>query len=355
MKAIVFREYGPPDVLQVCEVEKPASKDNEVLIRVHAATVATGDCELRSFTFPLWIWMPLRIWMGLIKPRKQILGQDLAGEIEATGKDVKQFRKGDKVYAAATDFGAHAEYKCLPSTDPIAIMPANISYGEAASIPTGGYNALHFLRKANIKEGQKVLINGAGGAIGVMAVQLAKYYGAHVTGVDSTGKLDMLRRIGADHVVDFTKEDFTKTGETYDVIFDVAGKSPFSRSVRALRENGYYLLGNPRLLQILRGLWTSMTSSKKVVFEFASPTPENLDFLRELIEAGKIKPVIDRAYPLEQIAEAHTYVDTGRKKGNVVITMEASVMAALRFSKSGKWQDLHPVTPRSWSRFVQLP
>ena len=324
MKAILFTKYGPPDVLELRELEKPTPKDNEVLIRVYAATVSAGDCELRSFTFPIWIWLPLRIMMGLIKPKRQILGQELAGEIEAKSKDVKRFKKGDKVYAATTDFdfGAHAEYKCLPSTGPIAIMPANISYAEAASIPVGGYNALHFLRKANIEKGQRVLINGAGGAIGVMGIQLAKYFGAHVTGVDSTEKLDMLRRIGADHVVDYTKEDFTRTGETYDVIFDIAGKSPYSRSVRSLRENGYYLLGNPRLLSMLRGLWTSATSSKKVVFAFAEPTPENLDFLRELIETGKMVPVVDKTYPFKQIAEAHTYVDTGRKKGSVVITME---------------------------------
>ncbi len=321
MKAIIFREYGPPNVLQVCEIEKPTPKDSEVSIRVHAATVSAGDCEIRSFTFPLWLWLPVRIMMGLLKPKKQILGQELAGEIEAIGKDVRQFSKGDKVYAASTDFGAYAEYKCLPSTGPIAIMPSNLSYAEAASIPTGGYNALHFLRKANITKGQRVLINGAGGSIGVMGIQLAKYFGAHVTGVDSADKLDMLRGIGADHVVDYTKEDFTKTGETYDVIFDIAGKSPFSRSVRALRENGYYLLGNPRLLSMLRGLWTSATSTKKVVLAFAEPKPENLDFLRELIEAGKVKPVIDRTYPLEQIAEAHTYVETGRKKGSVAITI----------------------------------
>ena len=322
MKAILFKEYGPPDVLQLCEIDKPTPKDNEVLIRVCAATVSAGDCEIRSFTFPLWLWLPVRIMMGLVRPRRQILGQELAGEIEAIGKDVTQFKKGDKVYAASTNFGAYAEYKCLPSTDPISIMPANISYAEAASIPTGGYNALHFLRKANVREGQRVLINGAGGSIGVMAIQLAKHYGAHVTGVDSADKLDMLRSIGADHVVDFTKEDFTKTGDTYDVIFDIAGKSPFSRSVRALRENGYYLLGNPRLLPMLRGLWVSMTSAKKVIFAFAEPKPENLDFLRGLIEAEKIKPVIDRTYPLEQIAKAHAYVDTGRKKGSVAITIE---------------------------------
>ena len=264
---------------------------------------------------------------GLRKPKRiTILGQELAGEIESVGKDVKLFKKGDQVFATTGfGFGAYAEYKCLPEEPKmgvLAIKPVNMTYEEAAAVPTGGLEALHFLRKGNIQSGQKVLIIGAGGSIGTFAVQLARYFGAEVTGVDSTGKLDMLRSIGADHVIDYTQEDFTKSGETYDVIFDVMGKSSFSGSIRSLKQNGRYLLGNPGLSQMVRGRWTSMRSSKKVIIGAANQKNEDLVFLKELIEAGKIKSVIDRRYPLEQIAEAHRYVDTGQKKGNVVITVE---------------------------------
>ena len=323
MKAIVYHKYGSPEVLNLEEVPKPTPKDDEVLIRIHAATVTAGDCEARSFTFPIWFWLPLRIMMGLSKPRSPILGQELSGEIESVGKDVKLFSKGDKVFAPTDlSFGSYAEYKCMREEKTLAIKPVNMTYEEAAAVPIGGLNALHFLRKANIQSGEKVLINGASGNIGIFAVQLAKYFGAEVTGVDSTGKLDTLRSIGADHVVDYTQEDFTKNGETYNVIFDVVGRSSFSRSVRSLKQNGRYLLANPRLLPMIRGLWTSMISGKKVIFEFASYKTEDLVFLRELIEAGKMKSVIDRRYPLEQVPEAHRYVDKGNKKGNVVITVE---------------------------------
>ena len=320
MKAIVYTEYGPPDVLQLKEVEKPVPKDNEVLIKIHATTVTAGDTEIRRFKFPILFWLPLRIYIGLIRPRRPILGQELAGEIEAVGKDVKLFRKGDQVFGPSGS-GAYAEYTCLPSIYAMAIKPVNMTFEEAATVPTGGLNALHFLRKGNIQRGEKVLINGAAGTIGTFAVQLAKYFGAEVTGVDSTGKLDMLRTIGADQVIDYTKEDFTKSGETYDVIFDVVGKSSFSRSVRSLKQNGRYILAIPELSRMVRGLWTSMISSKKVITGLASEKTEDLIFLKELIEAGKIKSVIDRRYPLEQIAEAHSYVEKGHKKGNVVITV----------------------------------
>ena len=329
MKAIVYTKYGPPDVLQLKEVEKPTPKDNEVLIRIYATTVTAGDCELRRLKFPIWLWLPMRIYVGLRKPKRiTILGQELAGEIESVGKDVKLFKIGDQVFGT-TGFGmgTYAEYKCLPEEPKemeglLAIKPANMTYEEAAAVPTGGLNALHFLRKGNIQSGQKVLINGAGGSIGTFAVQLAKSFGAEVTGVDSTRKLDMLRSIGADQVIDYTQEDFTKSGQTYDVIFDVVGKSSFSRSVRSLKQNGRYLLANPGLSQMVRGLWTSIRSSKKVIFGAASQKTEDLIFLKELIEAGKIKSVIDRRYPLEQIPEAHRYVDKGHKKGNVVISVE---------------------------------
>ncbi len=323
MKAIVYTEYGPPDVLQLKEVERPTPSDNEVLIRIDATTATAADCELRSLKLPIWLRLPIRIYLGLIRPRNKILGQELAGEIEAVGKDVKRFRKGDQVFAwTGLGLGAYAEYTCLPEEGMLAIKPANMTYEEAAAVPIGGLNALHFLRKGNVQSGQKVLINGAGGSIGTFAVQLARYFGAEVTAVDSTWKLDMLRSIGADQVIDYTQEDFTKNGETYDVIFDVVGKSSFTRSVRSLKHNGRYLLANPRLSQMVRGLWTSRSSSKKVIFGAASEKTEHLIFLKELIEAGKIQSVIDRRYPLEHIAEAHRYVDTGHKKGHVVIAVE---------------------------------
>jgi NADPH:quinone reductase-like Zn-dependent oxidoreductase len=248
------------------------------------------------------------------------MGQELAGEIESVGQDVKRFKKGDQVFAAAGfGFGAHAEYKCLSEDGVLVIKPVNMTYEEAAAVPVGGLEALHFLRRANIQSGQKALINGAGGSIGTFAVQLAKYFGAEVTGVDSTGKLDMLRSIGADYVMDYTQHDFTRSGKTYDVILDVMGKSSFSRGIRSLKPNGYYLLLNAGLSQMVRGRWTAMTSSKQVVMGAASQRREDLIFLKELIEAGKIKSVIDRCYPLEQTAEAHRYVETGQKRGNVVI------------------------------------
>jgi NADPH:quinone reductase-like Zn-dependent oxidoreductase len=323
MKAIVCTKYGPPDVLQLKEVEKPTPKGNEVLIRIYAATVTAGDCELRRFKMPIWLWLPLRVYMGLRRPRKKILGQELAGEIESVGRDVTLFRKGDQVFAATGFvFGAYAEYVCLPGTHVMAAKPANMTYEEAAGVPVGGLNALFFLRKANIRSGQKVLVNGAGGSIGTFAIQLAKSLGAEVTGVDSTGKLDMLRSIGADKAIDYTQQDFTKSGETYDVIFDVVGKSSFSRSIRCIRKDGAYLLANPGLSERVRGLWASITSSKRVTTALASESAEDLIFLKELIEAGKLKPVIDRRYPLDQTAKAHRYVESGHKKGNVVITVE---------------------------------
>jgi len=327
MKAIVWTKYGPPDVLKLKEVEKPVPQDNEVLVKIFATTVTAGDCEMRSLNFPLFLKLPMRMYNGYRKPKKiAILGQELAGQIESTGKNVTLFKEGDQVFAA-TDFslGAYAEYKCIPSESKdtvLAIKPSNMTYEEAASIPVGGLEALHFLRKGNVGKGQKILINGAGGSIGTMAIQLAKYFGAEVTGVDSRDKLDMLLSIGADQVIDYSREDFTRSGEKYDVIFDVVGKSPFSRSKRSLKEKGFYLIANPGLSYMIGALWTSMTSSKKVILWTSSRKYEDLIFLKELAEAGRIKPVIDRRYLLEQISEAHTYVEAGQKKGNVVITVE---------------------------------
>ncbi len=326
MKAIVLTKFGPPEVLQLKEVEKPAPKDNEVLVKIKATTVFAGDCELRGLKVPVEFRLPFWIYMSFIRPKPVILGQELAGEIESVGKNVNRFKAGDPVFAA-TGFGlgAYAEYKCMPEESgamggALAIKPANITFTEAAAVPVGGLEALHFIRQANIQRGQKVLINGAGGSIGTMAVQLAKVGGAQVTAVDSTGKLDMLRSIGADHVIDYTQEDFTRRGQAYDVIFDVVGKSRFSKSLRALKQNGRYLLGNPGLSQRFRARLT-FASGKRIIYGAGSQRAEDLMFLKELIEEGKIKPVIDRQYPLERMVEAHRYVDTGRKKGNVVITV----------------------------------
>ena len=328
MKAIVWTKYGPPDVLELREVETPVPKDNEVRLRIYATTVTAGDCEMRSLKFPIYLSLPLRIWLGFFKPRANTYPwSELSGEIESIGKDVRLFRKGDQVFGATgLRFGTNAEFICLledaeAMEGSLAIKPRNMTYEEAATVPFGGQDALHFLRKGNIQSGQKVLINGAGGSIGTFAIQLAKYFGAEVTAVDSTEKLDMLRSIGADHVIDYTREDFTKNGQTYDVIFDVVGKISLSRAERLLKQNGTFLLANPGPSQLVRGLWIRATSSKKVIVQPASGTTKDLIFLKELIEAGKIRTVIDRRYPLEQIAEAHRYVETGQKQGNVVITV----------------------------------
>ncbi|MGA7732474.1 MAG: NAD(P)-dependent alcohol dehydrogenase [Chloroflexia bacterium] len=325
MKAIVLTKFGPPDVLQLQEVAKPAPKDNEVLIRICATTVTAGESEIRGLKVPLVFRLPIRIYFGLIRPKPVILGQELAGEIEAVGKDVTRFRKGDQVTGwCGFRLGAYAEYACLSGKGVMAIKPSNMTYEEAATLPIGGLDAAYLLRKANIESGQKVLVIGAGGSIGTYAVQIAKHFGAIVTGVDSTRKLDMLRSIGADHVVDRTQEDFTRRGETYDVIFDVVGKNSFSRTVRLLTPNGRYLMANPRLSMQVRGRWISRRSSKKFIpwaSRTASEYTEDFNFLKELIEAGKIRAVIDRSFPLEQTAEAHRYVETVRKKGHVVITV----------------------------------
>jgi NADPH:quinone reductase-like Zn-dependent oxidoreductase len=319
MKAIVWTRYGAPEVLKLQEVEKPTPKANEVLIRIHATTVTAGDCEARSFTIPLLFWLPFRLYMGLTRPRVKILGQELAGVVESAGTAVTQHKPGDQVLAPTLmRFGAYAEYICLPETYVVS-KPSAMSYEEAATIPTGGMNSLHFLRKAHVRAGESVLINGAGGSIGTYAVQIAKALGAEVTCVDSTAKLDMLRSLGADHVVDYTQADFTRNGETYDVIVDVVGKSSFSSCIRSLKPNGRYVLGNPSLSGIIRGLWASRTTDKQVIFEPAGFKPEDYAFLKGLIEAGTVKPVIDRCYTLDQVAEAHDYVERGHKAGNVII------------------------------------
>ena len=319
MKAIVCTKYGPPDVLKLIEVEKPVPKDNEVLIRIHASTVAAGDIRLRSFTWATWFWLPGRIMYGLRRPRKKIPGNELSGEIEDKGKDVTQFKKGDQIFGITWTInfgGANAEYICLRENE-VAIKPVNMSFEEAAAVPIGCLTALVLLRKGKIQRGQKILIYGASGSVGTFAVQLAKYFGAEVTGVCSTANIEMVRSLGADKVVDYTKGDFTKSNQTYDFIFDAVIKTSFLKCKSSLTPKGVFITVD---FPLLTALWTSIIGRRKIVFGLANKI-EDLIFLKKLIEEGKIISVIDRVYPLEQTAEAHNYVEKGHKKGNLVITM----------------------------------
>jgi NADPH:quinone reductase-like Zn-dependent oxidoreductase len=322
MKAIVHTKYGPPDELQLKEVQKPVPKENEVLIKIQATTVTTTDCNARNFTFvPKSFMFFARLVFGFKKPKINILGIDLAGEIEAVGKDVKLFKKGDQVFGSpGTKFGAHAEYVCVPEDGALAIKPASISWEEAAAISLAGNTALFFIRDlAKIQTGQKILIHGASGAIGTYAVQLAKYYGAEVTGVCSATNAEMVKSLGADKVIDYTKEDFTKTDERYDFVFDVVGKTTFLQCKGILKQKGIYLENNLELKDILIMMWRSLVGGKKIKGGVSIESAENLNFFIELIESGKLKPVIDRTFPLEKTAEAFRYVELGHKKGNVII------------------------------------
>ncbi len=319
MKAIVYTKFGPADVLKLKDVARPTPTDTEILIRIYATTVAVEDPGIRAHPG----------LNGFLKPKKSILGFYLAGQVEAAGKNVKRFKKGDQVYGntGLGLLGAYAEYICMPEDGALVIKPANISYEEAASLPNGALTALPFLRdQGNIQSGQKVLIYGGSGAVGTSAIQIAKFFGAKVTGVCSTTNLEMVKSLGADEVIDYTKEDFTKNGQTYDIIFDTVGKSSFSRCKDSLTGNGIYLTTVPSPATFLQMLWTSKAGGKKVRIAATGLRPANektkeLIFLNSLIEAGKIKAVIDRIYPLEQIVEAHRYVEAGHKKGNVVITI----------------------------------
>jgi NADPH:quinone reductase-like Zn-dependent oxidoreductase len=316
MKAIVYTKFGPPEVLQLQEVEKPTPKANEVLIKIYATTVVKEDPDMRSAPG----------FNGFLKPRNPILGQELAGEVESIGKDVTRFKPGDQVFGFDM-FGAYAEYKCMPENGALSIKPVNLSYEEAASIPNGALTALPFLRdKANIQSGQSVLIYGASGSVGSAAVQLAKYYGAKVTGVCSTANVEWVKSLGADQAIDYTKEDFTENGKTHDIIFDTVGKCSFSKSKGSLSNEGIYLTTVPTPAIMFQALWTAKSGGKKVKFAAAGLRParekiQDLAFLTTLIEAANLKPVIDRRYPLEHMAEAHRYVGQGHKKGNVVITV----------------------------------
>ena len=319
-----MNDMGRPMFCELKEVAKPTPKDNEVLIKIHATTVTSGDWRVRSLDVPVGFGLISRLVFGVLRPRQPILGTELAGEIESVGKEVSKFKVGDQVFAfSGAGMGCHAEYKCMPEDGAVALKPPNLTYDEAAAISFGGTTALDFFRRGKLQSGESVLVNGASGGVGTAAVQLARHFGADVTGVCSTANVELVRSLGATHVIDYTKEDFTRNGETYDVIVDTVGTAPFSRSKDSLKEGG-------RLLQVLGGLpdmlripWVSMTSSKKIIAGPATERAEDLRFLAELAQAGEFKPVIDRRYPFEQIAEAHRYVDTGRKKGNVVITLGA--------------------------------
>ena len=322
MKAIVCASYGSPDVLQLKEVAKPAPKDNEVLIKTYATTVTSADWRVRSLNVPTGFGLIMRLVFGISKPRQPILGSELAGVVESVGKAVRKFKVGDQVFAFSDALmGCHAEYKCMPQDGAMALKPAGLTHEEAAALSFGGTTALDFFKRAKLQSGERVLVNGASGAVGTAAVQLAKHFGADVTGVCSTANMDLVTSLGASHVIDYTHDDFTQNGETYDVIVDTVGNIPFSRSKASLKEGGRLLMVLADLPAMLQIPWVSMTNSKKIIAGPVAARAEDLRFLAGLAEAGEFKSVIDRRYPFEQIADAHRYVDTGRKRGNVVITV----------------------------------
>ncbi|OED31825.1 hypothetical protein BHE17_04975 [Planococcus maritimus] len=320
MKAMVCTRYGTPETLELHELEKPRPKAKEISIKVLASTVTAGDCEMRSFTFPPYLRLPMRLLFGARKPRMKVLGQEFAGVVEAVGESQTHFEIGDRVVGSTgMKLGANAEYVCLPERYAIVRMPDELDYEQAATIPTGGMNALFFLRKANVQAGQKVLIIGAGGSIGTIAVQLAKHEGAEVTAIDRQEKLDMLLSVGADKVIDYEREDFTANGETYDVIFDIVGKNTFAQAKGSLKPTGIYLIGNPSLSEVLQKFKGRRKGAGRVYMGVANYKADDLRYLVELFAAGQMKAVIDRTYPLDELAQAHRYVESGMKKGNVVM------------------------------------
>ncbi|HSK66508.1 MAG TPA: NAD(P)-dependent alcohol dehydrogenase [Anaerolineales bacterium] len=330
MKAAVYTEFGPPQVLKLKDVAMPTPRDNEILVKIYAASVNIGDLWARNFkdisprkfTMPLPLWLPSRLYFGLSKPRVNILGSEFAGIVEATGRDVKRFRKGDPVFGyRGQSMGTYAEYLCMPEDGLVALKPANMTFEQAAVVSYGTLTALNLMRHVNVQPGQKVLINGASGGIGSAAIQLAKYFGAEVTAVCGTQRIEFVKSLGADHVIDYAKEDFTQNGETYDLIFDIPGKSLFSRCKDSLKPDGCILYASFKMKQLIEMLWTSRTDGRKVICALSGEKPEDLLFIKELIEAGKLKSIVDRCYPLEQAAEAHRYVESGQKRGSVVITL----------------------------------
>ncbi len=329
MKAVVYTQYGSPDVLHLAEVPTPSPKDNEVLIRIRATSVKVGDVWARNFSaispgrfsMPALFWLPARIAFGIRRPKNPILGSEFAGQVEAVGRDVTRYKPGDQIYGyRGSIMGANAEYLCMPEDGMLAIKPANMTYEEAAAVPYGALTALSLLRRVDIQPGQKVLINGASGSIGSYALQLARYFGAEVTGVCSTPRVALVKALGADHVIDYKKEDFTRNGKTYDLIFDIMRKTSFAQVRNSLRDEGRYLLASFKMRQVFQMLRTSIAGRKKVICALSSEKPEDLVFIRELIEAGKIKSIVDQCFPLEQAATAHRYYEQGNPNGSVVIT-----------------------------------
>lgn len=323
MKAVVYEQYGGPEVLHFTEVATPVPKDDEVLIRIYATTVTAGDWRVRSLKVPQGFGLLSRLAIGVTRPRQPILGSELSGVITAVGKGVTKFKAGDAVFAfPGVRLGCHAEYRCMSEDAAVALKPANLGHDQAAALSFGGTTALHFYREAKLRAGEKVLVNGASGAVGTAAVQLAKHFGAEVTAVCSAGSTDLVRSLGADHVIDYTTEDFTRNGRVYDVIIDTAGTAPFARSRVSLRDGGRLLLVLGNMRDVLSIPWIALTNSRKVIGGTAKEKQSDLRFLADLAERGEFTPVIDRRYPFDQIVEAHRYVDTGRKKGNVVITLQ---------------------------------
>jgi len=328
MKAIVATKYGQPDVLECREVAKPVPQDNEVLVKIYATTVTAGDSRSRSFNVPSSLWIPARLTLGLTKPKKSIPGMVLAGAVEAVGKDVKAFKVGDQIYAYdITKLSTYAEYATVPESSALAMKPSTVGYEEAVAIPFGGVTALNFLKRGNIKSGQQILIYGASGSVGTSAIQLAKHFGTEVTAVCSTSNIKLMQSLGADHVIDYTREDFTKNGKTYDIIFDTVGKTSLSASLESLKKDGSYLQAVSGPAVLIQMQIASKRTGKTLIGGTAHPTKEDLEYLSRLVDDGAIKPVIDRSYPLQEMIEAHRYVDAGHKKGNVVITVEHNYIA----------------------------